>query len=110
MTCLSAFHRIQRCRRRSSFALLLILCANPAWANSTIQLDWESSPSPNVNGYQVYMGTSPGAYSTTKDVGLTHSAQFPNMHDGHTYYFSVTAYDQHHNESTPSNGSFGDCP
>lgn len=102
MKCLFPFPIIQRCLRKSSIALFLILITNSAWANSTIQLDWESSPSPNVNGYQVYMGKTPGAYSTMKDTGLTQSAQFSNMPDGQTYYFSVTAYDQHHNESTPS--------
>ena len=86
-----------------SLALLFIeIFASPAHSNSSIQLTWEASPDPDLMGYHVYMGTSPGSYPTIQDVGLSQSFIFQNLADGQAYYFSVTAYDYMKNESSPS--------
>ena len=86
-----------------SLALLLLgMTASPTFANSSIQLTWEASPDPDLLGYHVYMGTSPGSYPTIKDAGLNQSYLFQNLTDGKSYYFMVTAYDQMRNESMPS--------
>ena len=82
--------------------LLMGMAASPAFATSSIQLTWEASPDPDLLGYHVYMGTSPGSYPTIKDAGLTQSFLFQNLADGKSYYFMVTAYDQMRNESMPS--------
>jgi chitodextrinase len=98
---------ISRYFRNIQVILLLILVysgmfVSPAFSNSSIQLTWEASPDPDLMGYKVYMGTSPGSHPTINDTGLTPSHLFQNLPDGKTYYFIVTAYDQGGNVSGPS--------
>ena len=47
----------------------------------------------------MYVGTSPGSYNTTIDVGKVTSYSLANLKSGVTYYFTVTAYDTSGNES-----------
>ena len=75
---------------------------SPAFPASSIQLTWDANPEPDLMGYYVYMGTSQGSYNTTKNAGLTPSHIFPNLQEGITYYFTVTAYDQSGNISEPA--------
>ncbi|MFZ1747023.1 MAG: fibronectin type III domain-containing protein [Nitrospirales bacterium] len=82
--------------------LFIGLFASPAFSASSIQLSWDANPEPDLMGYNVYMGTSKGSYSTTKNTGLNPSYVFQNLSQGITYYFTVTAYDQTNNESLPS--------
>ena len=82
--------------------LFIGLFASPAFSASSIQLSWDANPESDLMGYNVYMGTSKGSYSTTKNTGLTPSYVFQNLSQGITYYFTVTAYDQTNNESLPS--------
>jgi chitodextrinase len=98
---------ISRYFRNIQVILLLILVysgmfVSPAFSNSSIQLTWEASLEPDLMGYKVYMGTSPGSHPTINDTGLTSSHLFQNLPDGKTYYFIVTAYDQGGNVSGPS--------
>jgi fibronectin type 3 domain-containing protein len=78
------------------------LCASPAFSASSIQLSWDANPEPDLMGYNVYMGTSKGSYNITRNTGPNPSYLFPNLPQGITYYFTVTAYDQTNNESLPS--------
>jgi hypothetical protein len=72
-----------------------------SWA-ADVALAWDPSPSVNVVGYKILVGTSSGQYQRVLDVGphLTGT-----VHDlGHGKWFAVvTAYDHLGLESRPSN-------
>jgi hypothetical protein len=89
---------------------LLGLFASPAYSASSVHLIWDLGPEPDLRGYYAHMGTSPGSYNTTVDVGLTRSYTFQNLQGGITYYFTVTAYNQSGNVSAPSEEVSIDIP
>ena len=72
-----------------------------AFANS-VTLQWASNSEPDLIGYKVYQGTTPGSYGLPIDVGNTTEYTAQNLQAGLTYYFSITAYDNNGNESAPS--------
>ena len=58
----------------------------------TLRLVWDAVPDSRVIGYKVYVGTQPGVYGQTFDVGLTTTWTFANPVAGQQYCFAVTAY------------------
>jgi len=66
-----------------------------------VNLAWEPSPSPNIDGYRVYYGTSSGSYTDHIDVGMAMTARLPKPPNG-TYFYIVVAY-KGSVESSPSN-------
>jgi hypothetical protein len=68
----------------------------------TITLAWDASPTPNVIGYRLHYGQQSGNYSHLVDVGNQTSSDIPNLIEGTTYYFAVTAYAVDGAESSPS--------
>jgi len=50
-------------------------------------------------GYNVYIGTSSGTYPFVVDVGNVLTYTVPDLTEGVTYYFALTAYDTSRNES-----------
>jgi hypothetical protein len=58
----------------------------------TITLSWNASPSADVLGYRVYYGTRSGQYSQLIDAGNHTTVDLPNLVEGTTYFFVVTAY------------------
>ena len=62
-------------------------------------ISWAANTETDLAGYRVYVGTSPGSYNTTIDVGKVTSYSLANLKSGVTYYFTVTAYDTSGNES-----------
>ena len=58
----------------------------------TLRLVWDAVPDSRVIGYKVYVGTQPGVYSQTFDVGLTTAWTFPSPVAGQQYCFAVSAY------------------
>ena len=81
----------------------LFLFHIPAVASDQVTLTWDQGSESDLAGYKVYFGTSSGTYSLPTDVGLTNQHTVPNLTEGMTYYFAVTAYDTAGNESLPSN-------
>ncbi len=68
----------------------VIAGANPASAE-TLTLAWDANIEPQVIGYVVYMGPSPGAYNQRVDVGP--ATQFAvEASPGSAYCFAVSAY------------------
>lgn len=101
-------------RRRLGVALFLsIACplsgcggggSEPELAiGGTATLQWDSSSSPDVNGYRVYYGTEQGLYSAVADAGNVTTYTITGLNTGTTYYFVATAYDSSNNESLFSN-------
>jgi hypothetical protein len=71
-------------------ALLLVL-ARPVSAG-TITVAWDLMTDPEVTGYRVYVGTSPGNYSQTFDVSADEDFFiFKSAFMGVRYYFAVAA-------------------
>ncbi len=82
--------------------LLLLLVAGRALA-AGVTLAWDPVASPQLTGYMVYYGPAAGNYPTRIDVGNVTSFPVPNLTEGATYHFAVTAYDAAHTESGFSN-------
>jgi hypothetical protein len=61
-------------------------------AVQSVTLAWNASADTNVVGYNVYYGTSSGAYTSKIDVGGATNATINNLTEGVTYYFAATAY------------------
>ena len=68
----------------------------------TITLSWNPSPSANVVGYRVYYGQASGSYSNVLDLGNQTTGDVPNLIEGTTFYFAVTAYAADGSESDRS--------
>ena len=58
----------------------------------TLQLAWDAVPDSRVIGYKVHVGTQPGAYGQTFDVGRTTTWPLSNTATGQVYCFAVSAY------------------
>jgi hypothetical protein len=83
-------------------ALGLVLGLSGQAQAATATVTWDANTEPDLAGYKVHYGTSPGTYDTTVDVGNVTSYGTPTLTDGTTYYFAVTAYDGTGNQSLPS--------
>jgi hypothetical protein len=64
--------------------------ADPARAGA-IWLEWDRSPDPSVIGYRVSVGSSPGVYTQTFDVGSTTSFIY-QAPESRLYYLAVASY------------------
>ena len=100
-------------RRKSLGVILAILCCfllaplvSMTHAQVTqITLAWNPSNDSDVAGYKVYRRTAGKVYK--KPIGTVENVPNPelslNVSYGRKYYFAVTSYDRHGNESSPSN-------
>lgn len=82
-------------------ALLLILPVAPASAEvifRTVTIAWDPSPTPGIVGYRLRYGTTRGDYSRVIETGAL-SADIPNVIDGTTYFFLISAYNELGEES-----------
>lgn len=70
--------------------LLSVVAVGPAEAG-TIWIEWDRSPDPTVVGYRVSVGTSPGVYTQTFDVGFTTSFVY-QAPETRLYYLAVASY------------------
>jgi hypothetical protein len=68
-----------------------------------VALSWDGSNDSDIAAYRVYYGSASGSYDQQLDVGLATTAIIPNLPDGSTYFFAVTAYNSEGVESAPSN-------
>jgi len=84
-------------------SLLWLAAAATGYADQSVALLWDPSPSPDVVGYAVYYGTASGVYTTRLDAGTNTVATINGLTEGLTYFFVVTSYDEYGNESDPSN-------
>src|SRR5262249_51913502 len=80
---------------RSFFTGALLLTATlvaTAVSAETLTVRWDANPETEVIGYMVYIGTAPGPYTQTIDVGNTTQFPFDDAVPGQRYCFSVAAY------------------
>ena len=64
-----------------------------------VTIAWDANEEPDLKGYVLYYGTSSGHYTGHVDVGNQTQYTIPELQDGVTYYFAVTAYNQADYES-----------
>ena len=86
--------RIQACCRNTALCWLFI-CGFFYSANSLAgqaTLEWDTSPSPGVNGYRIYYGFASHNYTVSINAGNQTQYTVPDLQVGRTYYFAVTAY------------------
>jgi hypothetical protein len=86
-------------------SIMLAMWALTVWAGQperSILLQWDASPSPDVQGYHLYYGETPRQYTVMLDTGLALSASVGGLKPGQVYYFSATAVNAS-GESTFSN-------
>lgn len=57
-----------------------------------VELEWDPSTSPTVEGYRVYYGSSSRLYTVIEDVGNRTTHTFIGLERGKTYFFTVAAY------------------
>ncbi len=100
-------HSLLRTPVGTSLILFLTLFFSGMEAAAQIKLAWDPNTEPDMSGYKLYYGTSPRDYGSSVDLGMTTTYTVPDLTPGVTYYFSVTAYDTSHNESTYSNEVHG---
>lgn len=72
-------------------------------APGIITLSWTASPSTDIVGYKVYVGTVSGVYPTSTNVGNVSSYVNTGLTSGTTYFFVVTAVSASGVESVFSN-------
>ncbi len=76
--------------------------------DSAVDLAWTANTEPDLAGYDVYRGTSPGSHATKVNASLVSPSPSPSYSDstatnGTTYYYVVTAVDTSGNPSGDSN-------
>jgi chitodextrinase len=83
-------------------------------ANGTAILTWDPVTAPNLAGYRIYYGTSPGTYLQARgqgiNVGNVTTYTVTGLGSGTRYYFAATSNDTSGNESGFSNEVFKDVP
>jgi hypothetical protein len=83
------------------FVILSLLV--PAAHAGDVTVAWDPNPEPEVAGYKIYFGTTPGSYTVSMNAGNITSMVISGLETGVTYYFAAVAYDSSGNESGFSN-------
>jgi hypothetical protein len=65
----------------------------------TVTLAWDANSESDLKGYVLYYGTASGNYTSDIDAGNNTQYTTPDLQDGVTYYFTVTAYNEADDES-----------
>lgn len=87
------------------FILLIFILSllAPAAHAADVTVAWDQNPEPEVAGYKIYYGTSPGSYTASVNVGNITNTVISGLEAGITYYFAAVAYDIQGTESGFSN-------
>ena len=81
-----------RLRRQIVIGLgLCLLTAAQSFAAPAVILAWDANPEVDIANYRLSYGTSTGSYPTVIDAGQNLEASVPNLVQGATYYFAVSA-------------------
>jgi hypothetical protein len=111
---MSVAHPIIPLSKKSAF-FILVLCGLlillfvilsllvPAAHAGDVTVAWDPNPEPEVAGYKIYFGTTPGSYTVSMNAGNITSMVISGLEAGVTYYFAAVAYDSSGNESGFSN-------
>lgn len=97
------FHLSISCFTFLVVSALLLFFHNPNVYSAQLTLAWDPNTEPELGGYKVYYGMSPGAYGVPSSVGNVTNYTLTGLTEGQVYYVAVTACDQSGNESAYSN-------
>lgn len=86
--------------RRALACFALLSVAGLPVAAGTISLSWDPVTHPQLAGYRVYYGATPGNYSANVDAGLNTQITLNNLSDCTTYYIAIKSYDTSNRLST----------
>ena len=75
-------------------AVSVIVCTCTPLRSATVKLEWDPSPSPEVEGYTLYYGQARNVYAENVKVGKQTTASLDGLADGKRYFFNVTARTQ----------------
>jgi Fibronectin type III domain len=70
---------------------------------TSMSMDWDPSPTPDVAGYFLYYGLASGDRTNRLDVGNVTSVTVGGVETNFTYYLTLVTYDGAGIESAPSN-------
>ena len=70
---------------------------------TSVSLTWDPSPSPEVTGYNLFVGDATRHYTNSINVGNAVNYTVPGLRPGVSYFFTVTAYNSDGLESVPCN-------
>jgi len=96
-------HRLSTIKFLIGFISLLVASLSHGTAAQSATLTWDRNSEPDIAKYSLYYGTQSGNPSQSLDVGNVTTATVPNLNDGTTYFFTVTAVNTAGLESLPSN-------
>jgi hypothetical protein len=101
-------HYIHNCKRIIFYYLLaaLFLMTQSSYGAS-LNLEWNANTETDLDGYNVYYGTSSGSYGEPLDAGNVTEYELSGLNEGTTYYIAITAYDTSNNESGKSDEESG---
>src|SRR5579864_8970083 len=84
--------QVERSRRfRVLFLALAVLLGSTSVAHAATAT-WNANPEPDIAGYIVSYGTSPGVHPTSVDVKNVTTWPITTLTPGTTYYFVLQAY------------------
>ena len=87
---------------------LVFLFSTTCWAGSSITFGWDANLEKDLAGYRLYQSDTSGKYLLGEKYAIatipagTEEKTLPNVPDG-VFFFVLTAYDDHRNESGKSN-------
>ena len=67
-----------------------------------LNLTWVANKEPDIAGYKVFYGTTPGKYGPGIDVGNVTKFTLSGLIKGQTYYIAIKAYNWYGKESVLS--------
>lgn len=74
----------------------------PPMTELSARLFWKANTEPDLAGYKLYWGTSPGNYDSSVTLGAVTSHKITGLTEHLTYFFALSAYDTSGNESGKS--------
>jgi hypothetical protein len=92
------FCRLLLSRAALLTVVLVVLSVSSATAAQVV-LAWDPNREEDLAGYRVYWGTESRVYPFSADIGDQTSHTASNLTEGRVYFFAVTAYDVHQQES-----------
>src|SRR5258707_15670013 len=91
---------------RNIIALFICCTYGAQIMADSVTLTWDPYSIPNLAGYRLYSGTTPGVFTQRIEVGNSTTISVSDLTEGQTYFFAVTAYNTSGAESPPSNISY----
>jgi len=70
-----------------------------SWEVPSTKMDGSTLTPDEIAGFKIYYGTESGTYTEVVDTGFAQNYTIDNLSAGATYYFAITCYDIHGNES-----------